>query len=175
MRREAVPGGLLEASAFLGHFHQDRRGLEALAIFLGELLRALDEVFDAIGVDVLQGAALEGGEAPAEDRADVGVGDRLHDLFSVALGGLVGLGEHQAVHQVLLGQLLGQREGLGQARPQGFLAAGGIVVEALAGFLARTVKVLAHFLDHGSAGVLGRGLAFGDEVLAGLFEHVHGQ
>ena len=114
-------------------------------------------------------------KAPTKDRADVRVGHRAHHLLFITAGGLVGLDEHQAVHQLLLRWLLGLRwEQLGQLRPQRLLFAV-VVIEALARLLADAALLLAHHGQHGVAWVLRHGLAFGFQITLGLCADVQRQ
>src|SRR3546814_20093017 len=110
-------------------------------------------------------------ETPAEDRADVGVGDGFDHAFFETLGRFDRLREHQAVDQLSLrGLFRGNRELCGQALPQVFRRCRRILVEALAGLLARTVELANHLLDHGIRRMAGVRLAIGGEILARLIE-----
>src|SRR3546814_18917005 len=60
----------------------------AAAEFLGKLVALGDEGLQADGVDLADRAATEGREAPAHDRADIGVAQVDDDLFLQAAGGL---------------------------------------------------------------------------------------
>ena len=117
---------------------------------------------------------MERREAPAEDRADVGIGHGAQHAFLVAARGLVGLSEHQAVDQLTLLRLGGRhRAQRGQLRPQ-LLAVVAPVVEALAGLLADAAD-LAQRAQHAHARVFDMRLALGGEVLPRLLGHVHAQ
>src|SRR3546814_14137143 len=70
-----------EGLIILGHPEQQLAGLETRAVTLFQHLRALDEGRDTVGIDELQCAALMWRETPAEDRADVGVGDGFDHAF----------------------------------------------------------------------------------------------
>src|SRR3546814_1277285 len=70
-----------EGLIILGHPEQQLAGLETRAVTLFQHLRALDEGRDTVGIDELQCAALMRRETPAEDRADVGIGDGFDHAF----------------------------------------------------------------------------------------------
>src|SRR3546814_7980289 len=73
--------GRVEAASFGGHVAQQLRWREAAAEFLGKLVALGDEGLQADGVDLADRAATEGREAPAHDRADIGVAQVDDDLF----------------------------------------------------------------------------------------------
>src|SRR5204863_7623277 len=83
----------------------DERGrrLEALAVTLGQLARSGHEAGRAalVAVDVLEHSAGPAGEADAEDRADVGVGNRLDHALVEALDRLDRLDEQHPLLQVI--------------------------------------------------------------------------
>src|SRR5665213_4488363 len=63
----------IEGFVLRGHVAQQLVGLEALAIFGGEVVAAFHAGGSAHRVDVRNRAAGEGREAPTEDRADIGI------------------------------------------------------------------------------------------------------
>src|SRR4051794_7616672 len=108
----------MEGLSLDAHVDQDLRRCKARAVLARELLCTLHEALHAVGVDELQRAALEGSEAPAEDRTDIRIGHRAHHALGEALGGLVGLGEQESIDQVRLRQRLGSLELLLEAWPE---------------------------------------------------------
>src|SRR3546814_11893367 len=77
-----------EGLIILGQPVQQLAGLETRSVTLFQHLRALDEGSDTVGIDELQCAALMWRETPAEDRADVGVGDGCDNAFFETIGRL---------------------------------------------------------------------------------------
>src|SRR5471030_2606786 len=91
---KASPKGIisrLERLPFGGFVQQQSRWRKALAILLDQVLGPGDEVFHAVLIDELQRATGPGGEADAENRADVGVRRRSQHALLHATHGFDGL------------------------------------------------------------------------------------
>src|SRR5574337_700193 len=136
--------GLMAPDRFLHRRHQREAGPKAR----GEQFGAVEERVDAGAVDELQRAAGPAWEADAEDRADVGVVRRSQHALGEAARGLDRLAVQQPVFELLhVPARIGFFEQGLELRPQRFLLALRIVVEAAAGRAAVAVVLLDHALD----------------------------
>src|ERR1041385_8789471 len=97
LRREAR----IEALALLRHFDELLVRLEALAVFLRELLAERDELLYAHHVDVAQRAARVGRIAEPEDRADIGLAHVGEHAFLETARRFERLDREQAVLQLV--------------------------------------------------------------------------